>query len=520
MTTQEPQDPKTVHATSAPQPDARTDAGTKQAGGKVETFAAQILGMLAPKGPWHEVTIENYREIATGALFQLRLHERPPRYFEGVALLPKAFAPDIPDRYRKAVLERAAMELGKIVELDADFPGLRALQFLAAHDGSFDAARDLGDWMLRTQYYDRDRAGFEEAGKTLSTVLMEGHSIEDLRLDSQLVVAAFSHDVDLMVAVRNRARDPLIGRSPAFVILQERLRQMPTPEGRHVVFREIAPESGQELNLTEFFDLQYKPLPLIASPDPVAAIAPLRGEFPWFESVLDRIERQLELAYFADGTIRLRPLLVHGAPGIGKNRFVRRLAKVLSLPLTNFNAGGSADSMSLKGAARGWATSRPSLAAHTIAQHGCANPLIFVDELDKEGVSRHNGRVSDVLHQLLERESSRTWYDECLLGACDFSRVNWMAAANSIQQMPSSLLSRFDVVRVPAPDREHYPGIFRNIVADLVGDYGIDRVQMLARFENLEIRYLCERAKSPRHLRRLVEVVLVTKIREMRNFPH
>lgn len=93
----------------------------------------------------------------------------------------------------------------------------------------------------------------------------------------------------------------------------------------------------------------------------------------------------------------------------------------------------------------------------TILAHRIANPVVFVDEVDKAGVMRSTKGVStSVITSLLgmiEPSSASTW--ECPYYAVrfDLSRVNWILASNDLRFISRPLLSRCRVVSLPALTR-------------------------------------------------------------------
>lgn len=219
-----------------------------------------------------------------------------------------------------------------------------------------------------------------------------------------------------------------------------------------------------------------KPMPLALVPDPGAVEKTLMAEFPWMQPAIDRIGNDLHLAQTTGlQSLRLRPLLLVGPPGVGKSRFGRRLAEVCGVPFTMIGAGGSGDNRAMAGTARGWGTAEPSRILGVMVEHGIANPLILVDELDKAATSRHNGRLVDTLLGMLERETAVRFNDECLGAACDISWVSWILTANQLETVPAPLLDRLSVVEVGQPAADHFSSILDGTLADLAKEWRTER---------------------------------------------
>ena len=243
-----------------------------------------------------------------------------------------------------------------------------------------------------------------------------------------------------------------------------------------VLAGKIQTGKGFDANDVQRWRKLEKPMPLAAVPDPVAVETALMGEFPWMEPVIDRIGQDLRLAR-ATGlpSLRLRPLLLVGPPGVGKSRFGRRLAEVCEVPFTMIGAGGSGDNRSIAGTSRGWGSAEPSRVLGVMVDHGIANPLIMVDEIDKAATSRHNGRLVDTLLGMLERETAARFNDECLGAACDISWVSWILTANQLDSVPAPMLDRVSIVEIGQPAADHFPSILNGTLADVAREWRTER---------------------------------------------
>lgn len=100
----------------------------------------------------------------------------------------------------------------------------------------------------------------------------------------------------------------------------------------------------------------------------------------------------------------------------------------------------------------------------------CANPLVFIDEIDKAAIGSHNG---DVRATLLTMIGNAAWPDECLMAKTDLSQVNWTFAANDVAPLRGPLLTRLRVVPVPNPGPKHADAVIASIGRDLSQELGL-----------------------------------------------
>ncbi len=254
-----------------------------------------------------------------------------------------------------------------------------------------------------------------------------------------------------------------------------------------------------------------EPLPLPALPaDWGERVDALGLEFPSFRAALARVRDELALlAAVGASTVRLRPLLLVGPPGIGKTRFGRRLAEGLGLGFGAISVAGQTDNRMLEGTARGWATTEPSWPVGELARLGTAGPLLLVDEVDK-AVPTRNGSAHHTLLAWLEPSTARDSRDALLGAPVDLSRVSWLLAANTLSGLPAALLSRLRVAHVEAPPEGAFAAVLRGVLDDLATELGCPAwaLPALAGAEVAWLRARWRETRSPRILRKLAERIL------------
>jgi len=313
----------------------------------------------------------------------------------------------------------------------------------------------------------------------------------------------------LRAALATAARVP--GEPPEF--LDEAREALTRLEGMlqcyRVVFHDVAPADRREVagQIRPYEALVGRYLPLVkTAPDELAG--QLHAEFPWMGAVIAHVCGELRGQWLrGDPGLRLTPKLLVGPPGCGKTRFARRLADLCGCPAEIIAAGGSSDNRSLAGSARGWGTTEPSQLVKLIMQEQVANPMMIVDEIDKDGEGRYNGRLTDTLLQLLEPQNAAVFQDECLQGRCDLSRVNWILTANDRTHIDRPLLDRVVVLNVQPPSLEQLLNLAERLYDAQATAYGQDP-RMLPPFGQAERAMLRRIAPGgPRAVIRMVQVL-------------
>ncbi len=222
----------------------------------------------------------------------------------------------------------------------------------------------------------------------------------------------------------------------------------------------------------EFEQLRQKlaaPRPLQLAGDIDLAIAQLYQRFPWFDEVLTRLRREIMArASQRHGALSFAPFLLVGPPGIGKTRFMRVLAQAFDLPFQRVDRGGETDNRDFAGTARGFGTAEVAMPTRLLSRIEVANPLIFVDEIDKEVPNARHGSATNTLMARLEPETAKDWQDPCLGEVIDLSHINWTLGANSLQPLRGPLLSRLHVHEVSGPRPEHFDALLASIMQDVL----------------------------------------------------
>lgn len=199
-------------------------------------------------------------------------------------------------------------------------------------------------------------------------------------------------------------------------------------------------------------------------------IESLRDKFPNFGEVLDYIGSCCEIASRTDGVLRMTPILLTSAPGVGKTTFVASLGNWLQsgFQLIRFDSAQSGSDLS--GSSSFWANSQPGKPFVMLTQKQYGNPLFFLDELDKASGGQYD--PLGPLHGLLD-DSAREFADLCYQLPIDASGILWIGAVNDAEKLSAPLRSRFREFSITITP-EQSASIARSIVHETIDSLQLD----------------------------------------------
>ena len=110
-------------------------------------------------------------------------------------------------------------------------------------------------------------------------------------------------------------------------------------------------------------------------PSALPVMETLFDELPNFTAVLEDIRKHLALCVDSEDSVELPPMLLLGAPGIGKTHFARKVAELLGtgfgfVPMSSLTAGWV-----LSGASSQWKNAKPGKVFDTFLNGDYANQI-------------------------------------------------------------------------------------------------------------------------------------------------
>ena len=227
------------------------------------------------------------------------------------------------------------------------------------------------------------------------------------------------------------------------------------------------------------FAVLQDPLPLLPGTGLEDLREDLLHEFPWMPDLVGKVVDSQSLRMRGDSPwFALPPILLVGPPGTGKTRFAGRLAQRVGIPIHRINAAGRGGAVELLGHSPTYREAHPSAPVTAIANSGCANPFLLVDEVEKFGTADYNGDPRDALVAMLGKESARRFQDDNLRVEVDISQISFVFTANSLDGLTSPLLDRLSIFHVPPPPPEAFDALLHSIVTEFASELGLSEAEM------------------------------------------
>lgn len=184
-------------------------------------------------------------------------------------------------------------------------------------------------------------------------------------------------------------------------------------------------------------------------------------------------ERICEYAYFLSKNKDLSApvICLLGAPGVGKTSSAYSIAKALNREFIKISVGGLNDSTELIGSRRTYLGASAGKIMQGIIKCKVKNPVILIDEVDKM-VKDYKGDPASTLLEILDSTQNKYFIDNYIEEPFDLSKVMFILTANSLDNIPSTLLDRLEIINMDNYLTSQKIDIAKNyLIKDIFSEY-------------------------------------------------
>jgi ATP-dependent Lon protease len=181
---------------------------------------------------------------------------------------------------------------------------------------------------------------------------------------------------------------------------------------------------------------------------------------------LERIEKKIDKEYYGSQDIKKRileriavrrlsgnssdgPILcLAGVPGTGKASLARAIAGAMGKKFIRISVGGIDEVSDIKGIPRTYLGAMPGIIIRALKDAGTSDPVIFIEDIDYFAEDASSA-LSMSLLQAIDPKYNRSFIDDYIGLPIDLSRVFFICAVKSVENVPEVFGHRLEVIELP-----------------------------------------------------------------------
>ena len=163
-----------------------------------------------------------------------------------------------------------------------------------------------------------------------------------------------------------------------------------------------------------------------------------------------------------------------GPPGVGKTSLSKAIAQSINRKFIKISVAGITDEAEILGHMRSYVNATYGKIISSLIKAKVMNPVILIDEVDKMPKT-YKGDTISVLLSILDSNQNNTFVDNYIDEEVDLSKVLFILTANSIDDIPTPLLDRLEIIKIDGYSEYEKLDIARNyLVPNILKEHNID----------------------------------------------
>ena len=163
-----------------------------------------------------------------------------------------------------------------------------------------------------------------------------------------------------------------------------------------------------------------------------------------------------------------------GPPGVGKTSLSRTIADSINRKFIKISVAGISDDAEMLGHMRSYVNATYGKIISGLIKAKSMNPVILIDEVDKMSKT-YNGDTISVLLSILDSNQNSSFVDNYIDEEVDLSKVLFILTANNIDDIPSPLIDRLEIIKIDGYSEYEKLDIARNyLVPNILNEHNID----------------------------------------------